>query len=430
MLLPFFADTYTWEQTLRDGENTKVYIVRHSILGELRIMKVVAKRPGADSSSGQISNEAGILSRLRFDGIPALYDAAEDDKAVCLIEEYFRGESLNAYLSDHMLSEKEVVGILEQVAGILSYLHTLSWGPLLYLDLKPEHIVVMGDRVGLIDYGISRVEAGSAQTFQNYGTRDYCSPEAADGRKCDVRSDIYSLGRLCRELYLHCSEKPSPGVYGVIERSLSETPEGRQESVAAWRDDYLKAVEKKQGEGGCLSGTIGVAGTERASGVTHIALALTVYLNRTGRKAVYINRSGRTVMENLAENDATFAEKADGLIHHASFAGLPERGPAAEEPPVPPAIRVVDCGTSLSMAYDADLMIHVVSSCPWKQGVLDSRAPTGPGTVIVLNPGRRATGIRMSKFFGQKVLGFPRDPDPFVLTGDKERFFRHLEKGL
>lgn len=452
MVLPFFSDTYTCEATLREGENTSVYLVRHIVLGELRVMKLVRRyarsgRPAgsrspadgrvpavdsAESPSGQISNEAQILSGLRYPGIPALYDAAEDENYVCLIEEYFPGTGLESYLTEHLLSEKEISHILTAVCGILTYLHTRPGGPILYLDLKPEHIILSGDRVSLIDYGICRSlqNAHSGKAIPVFGTRDWCSPEAAAGGKVSVRSDIYSLGRLAEALYERCSDGRKRSVSAVIMKSLATEPSERQETVADWKDAYLAAISQEKSQRGCLSQTVAVAGTERGAGATHVALALTVYLNRTGRKAVYINRSGRAVTRNLVENDSTFCEKADGLIYHAGFIGLPERGPAAEEPALPDAVRVVDCGTDLKRAYDADLVIFVVSSCLWRAGLIDSREPLGQGTAVVLNPARRARGIRMSKALGQKVYGFPQDPDAFTLTHEKERFFRRAEKGL
>lgn len=452
MVLPFFSDTYTFEAALREGENTSVYLVRHIVLGELRVMKLVRRhvrsgRPAgsrspadgsaaaieqADSPSGQISNEAQILSGLHYPGIPALYDAIEDENFVCLIEEYFPGTGLESYLTEHLLSEKEISRILTAVCGILTCLHTQPDGPILYLDLKPEHIILSGDRVSLIDYGICRSlhEAHSGKENPLFGTRNWCSPEAAAGGALSVQSDIYSLGRLAEALYERCSDGRKRSVSAVIRKSLAEEPSQRQSSVSDWKDAYLATISQDRGKRGCLSQTVAVAGTERGAGATHVALALTVYLNRTGRRAVYINRSGRDVTRNLVENDSTFCEEADGLIYHAGFIGLPDRGPAAEEPPLPEAVRVVDCGTDSQMAYDADLVVFVVSACPWRAGLIDSREPLGPGTAVVLNPARRARGIRMSRALGQKVYGFPQDPDAFALTHEKERFFRRAEKGL
>ena len=375
---------------------------------------------------------------VKFDGFLKVYrestddDAAEDENYVCLIEEYFPGSGLESYLTEHLLSEKEISHILTAVCGILTYLHTRPGGPILYLDLKPEHIILSGDRVSLIDYGICRSlqNAHSGKAIPVFGTRDWCSPEAAAGGEVSVRSDIYSLGRLAEALYERCSDGRKRSVSAVIMKSLATEPSERQETVADWKDAYLAAISQEKSQRGCLSQTVAVAGTERGAGATHVALALTVYLNRTGRKAVYINRSGRAVTRNLVENDSTFCEKADGLIYHAGFIGLPERGPAAEEPALPDAVRVVDCGTDLKRAYDADLVIFVVSSCLWRAGLIDSREPLGQGTAVVLNPARRARGIRMSKALGQKVYGFPQDPDAFTLTHEKERFFRRAEKGL
>ena len=107
-------------------------------------MKIAA---AADETRGQISNEAKILSELCGQGIPALYDATEDGNSVCLIEEYIPGVSLESFISEHSLSGQEVFSIIEKTADILSVLHTAPGGPILYLDLKPEHLIMKGERL-------------------------------------------------------------------------------------------------------------------------------------------------------------------------------------------------------------------------------------------------------------------------------------------
>ena len=126
----------------------------------------------ADETRGQISNEARILSGLSGQGIPALYDAAEDGSSVCLIEEYIPGVSLESFISEHSLSGQEVFSIIEKTADILSVLHTAPGGPILYLDLKPEHLIMKGERLCLIDYGSARrmPRSGNNPDFVVYGT--------------------------------------------------------------------------------------------------------------------------------------------------------------------------------------------------------------------------------------------------------------------
>ena len=49
---------------------------------------------------------------------------------------------------------------------------------------------------------------------------------------------------------------------------------------------------------------------------------------------------------------------------------------------------------------------------------------------MILNPKKKALGIAVSKAIGRKVWGFPLNDDPFVMTEEKERFFKELQRDI
>lgn len=385
----------------------------------------------ADETRGQISNEAKILSELCGQGIPALYDATEDGKSVCLIEEYIPGVSLESFISEHSLSGQEVFSIIEKTADILSVLHTAPGGPILYLDLKPEHLIMKGERLCLIDYGSARrmPRSGKIPDFVVYGTYGYTAPECLEKNKAGIKSDIYSLAMVARQLYRHSESQMPPKIAALLERAKDPDPEKRPGSAEEFKKLWQEGHEKGK-NGGLLFKNAAVIGAAHSSGATHVAIALTVYLNHSGQRAYYLNRSKTPVTRYLADNLKALSQKGDGLLKHADFAALMDRGPAAEELKSPPGIRVTDCGTDQNAAFDSDVIIYVLGSCPWREIALPNDAILGSRTAVILNPKKRALGIAVSKAIGRKVWGFPLNDDPFVMTEEKERFFKELQREI
>ena len=91
-----------------------------------------------------------------------------------MIEEYIQGESLETFVSHQKsISEELIVKLGIQLCDIFTYLHHLSPYPILYQDLKPEHIILCGDQVKLLDFGIASFFTGFGKNFQLYGTSRY-----------------------------------------------------------------------------------------------------------------------------------------------------------------------------------------------------------------------------------------------------------------
>ena len=124
------------------GSNGTVYLARHQSLGIDRAIKFFPKN--AAQSPFAIS-EAQVLKTVQHPGIPTIYDFEEDESFYYLVEEYIQGDSLEQFLL-HQPSISRVLfyQFCEQLCDIFSYLHTLCPSPILYQDLKPEHIIVCG----------------------------------------------------------------------------------------------------------------------------------------------------------------------------------------------------------------------------------------------------------------------------------------------
>ncbi len=142
-------------------------------------------------------SEAKASAKLQHHNIVHVYDASTEDNTYFIAMEYLEGETLYKMLknSNQPLSPKISLNICKQVSQALDYAHTKH--NLIHRDVKPSNIMLCSDgRVVLMDFGIAKAKISSkfTQTGIIIGTPEYMSPESAEGKEIDHRSDIYSLG--------------------------------------------------------------------------------------------------------------------------------------------------------------------------------------------------------------------------------------------
>ena len=171
------------------------FLARDRAGGKLVTLKIL--RDTGDKrykkASESLKNEADILKRLKFKGIPRLIDCGEGYIAT----EYIPGKSLFTIIGENgRLKEKEAVRIGTELVTILGYLHGLK-EPVIYRDLKPSNIILGKDNtVTLIDYGVARVYREGETTDSTYlGTCGFAAPEQYGHLgQTDPKTDIYCFG--------------------------------------------------------------------------------------------------------------------------------------------------------------------------------------------------------------------------------------------
>ena len=201
-------EAYSILQTIHEGRNSTVYLVRHNRLHNLWVIKQVFKGSDAEQAARR---EFELLRSLRHPKLPFVSGIAEDEHSICLIEEYIEGKTLAADLADTQglpgqAMEQRAITLGEAICDILSYLHSQN-PPVLHRDLKPANIMLLPDgSIKLLDFGISaQLQQGNdvhTSTSANTaaGTPGYAAPEQLAAGKADVRADIYSLGATLFEI--------------------------------------------------------------------------------------------------------------------------------------------------------------------------------------------------------------------------------------
>ena len=182
----------------------------------------------------QLLLEADILKNLKHPGIPTIYDVEEDDKLYYIIEEYIQGQSLEAFvLRQDCISIDTVIHMALQICDVIKYLHGQP-EPIIHQDLKPEHILLCGNRIVLIDFGISSFITSSGNTFQYFRTEGFAPPEKYQGISCDVRADIYGIGKVLEFMTKKAagqSDKKSQLLKPLIQKASAYSREERYASI-------------------------------------------------------------------------------------------------------------------------------------------------------------------------------------------------------
>ncbi|NBD12062.1 serine/threonine-protein kinase [Corallococcus silvisoli] len=230
-------NTYKVVSVLGRGGMGSVFLAQHLRLpGKQVAVKVlrIGDHVGPDLHV-RFRREAEIASRLGHPNIVEVldFDTLEDGSPF-LVLEYLRGESLADRLRRGRLSLEEVFSFTRQMGSALQTAHRAG---VVHRDLKPANIFlvptdsggVVGERVKLLDFGISKVM--SSETLQTQeavliGTPQYMSPEQAQGhnRRIDARTDLFALGGIVFEMLSGMTPFGGGSLAQIIYRVVHEPP--------------------------------------------------------------------------------------------------------------------------------------------------------------------------------------------------------------
>ena len=187
-------------QEIGEGGMGTVWKARQVSLDRVVALKLLS--PEFSQSTEFISrfrNEARAAALLTHRHIVQVYDAGKADDANYLAMEFIEGKSVHALVeAKDKMSETEALDIVLPVAMALRY--AFERAQLIHRDVKPENILIDRDGVvKLCDLGLAKIVTGPeslklTRSGMTLGTPFYISPEQAEGRDLDARSDIYGLG--------------------------------------------------------------------------------------------------------------------------------------------------------------------------------------------------------------------------------------------
>ncbi|HMB94286.1 MAG TPA: protein kinase [Rhodothermales bacterium] len=245
-----YFDRYELLERVGEGGYGTVYKARHRFLEEIFALKVLPPALRADEvAMARFEREVKALRRLDHPNVVKVSDAGIEERSGSpyLAMTFVEGETLHHRVEERgALPVEEVVRIGWQIADALHHVHTRdAEHPLVHRDVKPSNIILTPDgRAVLTDFGIAFSEALPRISREAIGTPEFMSPEQADGKALDGRSDVYSLGVVLYESlagripFEATSESPS-GLAHLIRGILYDDPD----PVSAHRPDVPEWLE-------------------------------------------------------------------------------------------------------------------------------------------------------------------------------------------
>src|SRR5678815_765906 len=197
---------------LGEGGMGEVYVGIDETLKRRVALKAVHSRQRLHAESKtRFLREAQILSQLDHPNICRVYDYIEDDHRDWLVLELIEGKNLRCLLQSG-LDWSAKLRVAEQIADVLVVTHAAG---IVHRDLKPGNVMVTENgAVKVLDFGlakltdreeapdtdVTRTEGAVTADGTVVGSAAYMSPEQAEGKKVDARSDIFSFGSVLYEI--------------------------------------------------------------------------------------------------------------------------------------------------------------------------------------------------------------------------------------
>jgi Tol biopolymer transport system component/predicted Ser/Thr protein kinase len=270
---------YEIVEKLGEGGMGVVYKSRDTHLDRFVAIKVLPPERVADAErKRRFVQEAKAASALNHPNIITIHDISQESGIDFMVMEFVPGKTLDELIPRRGMRLNKALKVAVQIAEALAAAHAAG---IIHRDLKPGNVMITEDgRVKVLDFGLAKlaetVAPGEEEPTRTLkpateegtilGTVAYMSPEQAQGKPVDARSDIFAFGSLLYEMVtgrraFHGDTKIStlaailnqepaglPGetprdLEKIITRCLRKDPERRFQTMADARVSLLELKE-------------------------------------------------------------------------------------------------------------------------------------------------------------------------------------------
>jgi len=262
-------------EKLGAGGMAVVYRAVDTLLQRPVTVKVLrSELAGDEAVVKRFRREAQSAASLSHPNVVGVYDVGRQDDVHYIVMEYVEGKSLKDIIAERgPLPAEEALRIARQICEALRHAHGHH---IIHRDVKPHNVLITAEgRAKVTDFGIAGAATTSTVTYPGVllGTVYYFSPEQAQGKYGDERSDLYALGVVLYEMLTgrvpfegespvsvalkQIREEPRPprelnprvppAAERVVLRAMAKAPELRYQSAAEMLKD-LDSLQRQLAE--------------------------------------------------------------------------------------------------------------------------------------------------------------------------------------
>ncbi|MBL8291726.1 MAG: serine/threonine protein kinase [Bryobacterales bacterium] len=463
-MFPTFRGQYEVVQELGSGGMGKVYQARDRKLNRFVAIKVLRADQRTDPDRRRrFFLEAQAASALNHPNIIVIHDIFTEGASDVIVMEYVAGKTLLELIPAGGLPPTQCIHYGEQIADALAAAHAAG---IVHRDLKPGNIMATErGLVKILDFGLAKfpiaaepiAETDATQAIAPLtmegtiiGTVAYMSPEQAQGKPVDARSDIFAFGAVLYEMATGRRAFTGENTISTLSAILRDDPRRAAEvalGIPSDLDDVIRHCLRKDPAARpqsmdevhrklkdlkhpppalptTVSGTVAAAPPARRTSPALAAILTAASLVAAGAAAwLWTNRDSSTPSQPVAEAPATPSDETkpspsgpspnpvppspQSSAPTESPAEVPAPGPAEPAPPTPRqrTVRLPD-GTPLSLVLSADVPEDVDAGTTLHFAV---SAPVRIDGETVIQEGALATGLVLER--GRKRT-FGRDTKP------------------
>jgi len=248
---------YRIAEKLGAGGNGVVYKAEDTRLGRFVALKFLPPEGQRDAhAQARFQREAQAASALNHHNICTVYDIGEQDGQTFIAMELLEGQTLKEKIGSRPLPLETLLDYAMQIATALDVAHKNG---IVHRDIKPSNIFVTSrGEVKLADFGLAKRVMGDDPAMSQaptisapitargaiVGTVAYMSPEQAQDKEIDARSDIFSFGIVLYEMATGKKAFPGESSAAIMGEILHRDPKPMHELNPLMPEELQRIVSK------------------------------------------------------------------------------------------------------------------------------------------------------------------------------------------
>jgi serine/threonine protein kinase/dipeptidyl aminopeptidase/acylaminoacyl peptidase len=242
-------------EKLGSGGMGEVYVAEDTKLHRNVALKILPPELASDERRARFEREAQAVAALNHPNIVTVFSVEEAEGTHFITMELVKGKTLTELIPKKGMPLNKFFEVAIPLADAVSAAHGQG---IIHRDLKPDNLMVSEDgRLKILDFGLAKLKPGHAGDGASelptqsataegriLGTVAYMSPEQAEGKTVDTRTDIFSIGIILYEMAT--GERPFKGdtAASLLSSILKDTPTSATEANSNIPRDLGKIIRR------------------------------------------------------------------------------------------------------------------------------------------------------------------------------------------